>query len=459
MLTLAQTAESKKIFIDIDGCSFKYLENQTLWELYYSFPDTSFAYAPVKGGYRGEILFSVKIRSAVQIEAQKDWIVERKVDKSQNNDPMNMLGKKEFLLAPGQYTVTIEALDVNDTTTYARKEFAIFAPDFSDSKIDISEILLAQEIEQISRDSKWSESFKKSNLYVVPNPKLEYIGVDPVLKAYFEFYNAKSVAPEGFTIVYRIFDSMRQKVFETNFDIPSTGDKQAEIMELPLVDIPSGMYYLSVAVAYKSGESQDTSYATKKFYLINPEAPPKQARLDLAGQDYQTSEFSVMSEERVELELRQLGYIATIEQRDVFENLSNLEAKRRYLYEYWSTLDDNPETNINEARMEFLRKVKYANTYFAYGNREGWITDRGIVLLKYGFPTQREFHPVQGYNNAYEEWYYDDVQGGTQFYFVDTYGGGNFKLVHSTAINETYNPNWYQDYVPKVKENRQNENY
>jgi hypothetical protein len=79
---------------------------------------------------------------------------------------------------------------------------------------------------------------------------------------------------------------------------------------------------------------------------------------------------------------------------------------------------------------------------------EGWKTDRGRVLLQYGFPTERNFTPVNGDNHAYETWFYSDVQGGVYFYFVDVKGFGNFILVSSTAHGELRNDNWFDEYVP-----------
>jgi len=79
--------------------------------------------------------------------------------------------------------------------------------------------------------------------------------------------------------------------------------------------------------------------------------------------------------------------------------------------------------------------------------REGWRTERGRAIIKYGLPTQRDVYYKTSENRAYEEWFYGNIQGGIYFYFVDLSGYGNFIQVHSTAWGEPRNDNWYNEYV------------
>jgi GWxTD domain-containing protein len=161
-----------------------------------------------------------------------------------------------------------------------------------------------------------------------------------------------------------------------------------------------------------------------------------------------------MSDERVELEFQMCKFIASSDEVDKFNMLSQLEAKQRFLYTFWKSRDPDLKTPINENRIEFLKAIEHANTFFSVGDAQsGWKSDRGRVLLKYGFPSQRDEFPADNINRAYEIWHYDYLQGGVRFYFVDILGYKNFQLVHSTAIGEMVNPNWFNDYVPYDKLN------
>lgn len=78
---------------------------------------------------------------------------------------------------------------------------------------------------------------------------------------------------------------------------------------------------------------------------------------------------------------------------------------------------------------------------------DGWNTERGRVILRYGVPTERQQFVEDMQNRPYEVWFYENVQGGVHFYFVDKTYSGNYFLVHSTARHEPYNLNWYNDFV------------
>jgi hypothetical protein len=47
----------------------------------------------------------------------------------------------------------------------------------------------------------------------------------------------------------------------------------------------------------------------------------------------------------------------------------------------------------------------------------------------------------------YESWFYAEIQGGVYFHFVDVRDINNHILVHSTAINEPRNDNWFNEFV------------
>jgi hypothetical protein len=47
----------------------------------------------------------------------------------------------------------------------------------------------------------------------------------------------------------------------------------------------------------------------------------------------------------------------------------------------------------------------------------------------------------------YEIWFYAEIQGGATFNFVDMKDINNHILVHSTAIGELRNDNWYNEFA------------
>jgi GWxTD domain-containing protein len=289
--------------------------------------------------------------------------------------------------------------------------------------------------------------FYKNSLYVVPNAFREYYDKDPLLKAYLEIYNAKKFAPKGYNIYYSIYDSYDQEIFTSSGQTIPISDGMVEIAEMPLDLVPTGKYSFRVKVAYPMDNEKDSIIISKVFYNINSKIPIEQSGF-VENESFEISEFSTMAEERVELEFSMAKYLMTSTNMEQFANLSTLEARQRYLFSFWKGLDPNPNTRANEKYEEFKIAASYANKFFSFANRKGWRTDRGRILMMYGFPTQRDQVHQNTIEKSHEIWYYDEKEGGLTFAFVDIRGIGDFILVHSTYFSEVYNPNWYKEYVP-----------
>ena len=64
-----------KLQLDVDYASFKFDENYSQFEIYYSFNDNILNYIVKESVYSGELYFKLIISSNIKIEAEKDWIV------------------------------------------------------------------------------------------------------------------------------------------------------------------------------------------------------------------------------------------------------------------------------------------------------------------------------------------------------------------------------------------------
>ncbi len=61
--------------------------------------------------------------------------------------------------------------------------------------------------------------------------------------------------------------------------------------------------------------------------------------------------------------------------------------------EFWRRRDPTPETQRNEAMIEFFRRVNYATRHFQ-GFGPGWRSDMGRIYIKFGPPDQIEQRPA-----------------------------------------------------------------
>ena len=134
------------------------------------------------------------------------------------------------------------------------------------------------------------------------------------------------------------------------------------------------------------------------------------------------------------------SYLFTAEQRAEFDYLTTQQQRERYIDRFWRGLDPTSETDYNELREMFLRRVEFANLYYDVDIAKGWRTDRGKVLIFYGFPTmirRSSFGPSDDIKR--EIWTYGVAHGpySVQLVFVDQYDTGEFVLETDVAFPAT----------------------
>jgi len=440
---------AKQVQIEFDFAMFKFDENNVKVEVYYSFPDTMLNYIIKDDKYLGELYISVKVSNELGLVDKKEWIVTNSINQPLLEYKTNLLGQKNFILPYDQYKTEILVFDINDSTTRAEKTIDLITKNYSGKKFQISDLQLAQHIEkESSATNQWNPMFLKNTLYVIPNPSLEYFGTEPVFNIYFEVYNALENSEDGYIVTYNFFNAINKEIVSVPRKKKSVSNAQVEYLTFPIELFPTGVYYVQVTAKYPAESPVDSVSYVKKFYLVNPSKPSELQHLFTESATFEDSEFATMSPETVETEFQMIKFISTPDEINLYDELTTTEAKQKFLYRFWQLRNPDSTSFINPAREQFREMISYSNTYFTYGKmREGWRTERGRVLIKYGMPTQRDAHFRTGENRAYEEWFYGNIQGGVYFYFVDVSGFGNFIQVNSTAWGEPRNDNWYREYV------------
>ncbi len=136
-------------------------------------------------------------------------------------------------------------------------------------------------------------------------------------------------------------------------------------------------------------------------------------------------------------------HIISEEERDVFESLTTLEEKERFIEQFWFRRDPEPRTVENEFKVEHYRRIAYANEQFSAGYA-GWRTDRGRIYIIHGPPAEIESHASGGYHQRsmregggstttypYEVWRYRHIDGvgdDILLEFVDPSLSGEYRL-------------------------------
>ena len=140
---------------------------------------------------------------------------------------------------------------------------------------------------------------------------------------------------------------------------------------------------------------------------------------------------------------KDVTYIITPDERDVFGRLQTTEEKEQFIEQFWYRRDPDVMTGSNEFKEEHYRRLAYANERFQSGV-PGWKTDRGRIYIIHGQPAEIEKHqPGEHYQRpshegggftvvyGFEIWRYRHIEGigpDVEIEFVDPSGSGEYRL-------------------------------
>ncbi len=447
-------AESKPVHLFLDYSIFALDDSSSLFEMYYSFIDTSLLYTKnlSRNTFIGEAIINVVVKNKNKTIPVIDilWKVEQMNSKGYIDTLSYFVGQKNFKLEFGEYTVTVRAFDQLDSNNVKEYTFTIFVPKYNVPYPQLSDIQLASDIFQVGSSSNGNNTeFHKSGALVVPNPSLEIISTTPTLKFYSEVYNTNTIVKGNYTIIYKIANSLNQDVVSIPVEKKSTNDAIVLSEEIPLEILPSGIYYFYIQLQYSRNDSNFVVEKRKKFYLINSEMLPSETNEFVSEDDrFLQSEFSTLTESETEIEIEKIKILIPKNQVDVLKSLTETKAKQKFLFQYWSQMDSDLLTSVNEELENFKENVRYANKF--YKNplvKEGWRSDRGRVRLKYGTPTQIDLRVAGSDSRPHEIWFYQAYQGGVIFVFVEIGGVNRYVQVHSNHFNELHEENWYERFA------------
>ncbi len=425
---------------DYDYCLFRNDDQKLFLELYYSFSQQNLIFVKTDNGYEaaGELDLVVFNKNDNKITIQKQFRVPVSVTDTANyNKTANLTGQVNLLLDSGSYSFKIKASDFNNSSDSASFEDNLDLNRFPSSNVAISCIQIASNIQ---KSSDKNSVFYKNTLDIIPNPDRLFGNNLKNLYYYFELYNLKDpYISNDYYIVREITDLNGNKLKSQEKKYLLKNESKVEFGSFDVSDLPTNSYNLVIRVV--NDKNKDAAMNLKKFFVYNSDS--SKINYDKFKETYLLSEYAKYTEEQLDNEFQLATYIVTDVERQQYQNLKDLEAKRKFMYDFWKNRDVTPLTPINEFKLAYFDRVKYANQHFKFDFNEGWQTDRGRVYIVYGKPDDVERYPFEADQRAYEIWRYDNIQGGVQFVFVDMGNAtGDYGLVHSTARNELRNDNW-----------------
>ncbi len=446
LLLASQMLGQNLLRLNVDYASFKYDGTKNYVEVYYSFQRNQLTLAKSDGVFKGGLVVQVLLK-----DLQKDSIIQGKAwkipievaDTVGIDQGKSLIGATAFLVEPGKYQFILIARDLNDLSRFDSVIVPAVINPVPGNKLWLSDVQLCSNIYQ---SNNRESIFYKNTFEVIPNPSLLYgLGL-PILYYYAEIYNINMVNADRYNVEWRIYDSYGNIIKSgKKVRMKTSANAVVEVGTVNLSNLPSGTYRFAL-IAIDSVENKGVS-SVKRFYVYNPNVVSPDTLQVVSGYDL-ASEYAGMSEDELDKEFAMARYIATPDEVNRYKQLKGEEAKRKFLAEFWKKRDPDKSTPINELKIEYFKRVEYANQHFSVGNKEGWRTDRGRVYIMYGPPDEYERHPNEVDSKPYEIWYYHNIEGGVEFVFVDKSGFSDYILVHSTKRNEIRDDNWRLHIAP-----------
>lgn len=148
--------------------------------------------------------------------------------------------------------------------------------------------------------------------------------------------------------------------------------------------------------------------------------------------------------------------LGTRAERQTWDAMKNDDERRSFIARFWVSRDPDPSTDVNEARIEFLHRIAFADVAFNEGNDgRGSLSDRGRVFVLLGVPKRVSVRPMDrreawyaprrtlDAGNAIEQWTYFRDQlpkklphNEVVFRFVSE-GGAQQRTLQAEFLSET----------------------
>ncbi len=428
-LFFAQSFSAQSIKFEFDFARFRANDSTALCEFYYQFDKKTLTRDKAN---------SVVLNLKLEISAKNaEPIIKRFEirDKCDSNSVSSAaVGKFDLFLTRGRYFVRLTATDAFDAENKIVITDSLIVNNYDSEKPLLSDIELAY---GIKKSNEKKSSFYKHTFEVIPNPELIFSYLKPEVFYYFEIYNVDKTLSDSLVLFIELFSGDGQSLYKKKAQLGKQNEAIVKVGQIVMSEFPTDSYLLRASVADVDGKFAFSTI--KKFFFVNPSVK-KKSKVNFTG--VTDAKFGGLSETECDKLFREVQYLTTKKEKNLYESLKTVEEKRRFLADFWKKRDKLPDTERNEFMEEYFRRLDYVNKRFRTKTKAGYLTDRGRVYLIYGEPDEIDRYPYSVNAKPYEIWYYHSIEGGVVFVFGDLTGIGDYRLLHSTKRGELYDSNW-----------------
>ncbi|MBX7242361.1 MAG: GWxTD domain-containing protein [Bacteroidia bacterium] len=443
------TVRAGNVWMFLDVCQYSNLEGNPYIETYISIDGSTVSFVPGKNGkFQGTVnilyfLYKINDKDSALIQGDNFNLIsleaEDSLESTRRSKPFRYI--KRTQLSEGKYRIVAEATDIhapNAKPSVALYEFEVkpsAADDFSFSDIEF--------ISSFAESKDESSPYFKNGFEIIPFNTNGFYLEREQLNYYVEMYHSDKVFSNAYFVRTQILRD--EKIL---FEYTKTHKKPATSFDIltgnfNISKLPSDAYELVIEVL---GEKNNViKRVSRRFDVLKLQ---NDRPLTLAKDN--SGVFDKYSEEELSYYIRTMQFISNSSEVSMAKSLENLTQKKDYLYSFWQKrVDAEAKGSVDLFWGLHLKKVEYANQQYKATNTEGWRTDRGRVLMKYGKPNGVESFPAESGLLPYEIWRYDrlETQSAVIFVFCDTdQATGTYELLHSSKYGEVKNPRW-RDFI------------
>ena len=316
---------------------------------------------------------------------------------------------------PGKYLFEFEVSDRNSSRTYVRS-IPVTVREM-DSAVAVSDLTLI-------------DSYDETDFTIVPRVNTR-VGSDEA----------------GFQLFYEIYSEVPQDVAVTRVVRRARMDGSAAPMPTEMAD--GEVVERDVVITQEEIVSVNTS--RNQFIVTVPMDELKVGAYTInvtlsdpaPGNLLDTVERTFMVEwnglashiQNLDEAIAQLEYIADPRDLSFIVEAPNQVERIKRFENFWEKRDPTPGTQRNERMEAYYYRINAANREYGVSIVEGWKTDRGFVLVRFGEPDHIRRRPHSFDYEPYEIWTFERI--GRQFIFVDKTGFGDYELLFNVWDERT----------------------
>lgn len=447
-ITSSLYAQSKPIIpFEAEIVSMGYDEQNSLLEIYLGFEASKLPFEQTNEGiYQALVPFAgVLTKSYLNQNPEVIWSDAARLAFTAQ-DSLGMKNQTfvhviRVLVPAGEYQLELRTIAQGDKFGELKSQAVVKVDDYNQGGAKLGEVLLAT---NISRSTDTLNPLYRNGAVVDVNPSLLFGNKLSKLFYYAEAYQTQNINLNGKYTAYTY-------IAEANIPRPIDGyesriektSRGTDIINgyFDVSKLPTQSYFLKMVLLDESNAV--VSEQTKKFFVYNPDV--QRPEVNSNGEEaYLASGFATMPDTEVKEAIDQIAPLLTNSELARLRQLTELENRRRFLFEAWQARDTNKETLVNEFRLDYLNRIQFANDRYATPFKPGWRTEQGRVILKYGQPQDLQVYNFDKDKKPYEIWTYNNLPGVGQatFVFADIDEVGIKELIHSTVPGENYDPSW-----------------